>query len=75
MISLLITIGMVILGIKLCGIILKICGKLLGAILSMIGYFLIGSFAVACLGVAAIAIPIILIVGIISIVGFAVSLA
>ena len=37
---------------KLMGFTLKITGKLLGAIFSLIGYLIIGSIAVSLLGVA-----------------------
>lgn len=46
---------------KLTGFFLKICGKLVGAIFSVIGYMIIA--AIAGVGIAVIAIPVVLIIG------------
>lgn len=46
---------------KLTGFFLKICGKLIGAIFSVIGYMIIA--AIAGVGITVIAIPVILIIG------------
>lgn len=54
---------------KVCGWILKLCGKILGAAFSLVGYLIVGIIAVAGFGVAIIIIPIVLIVGIATVIG------
>lgn len=71
MLGWIIVIGLVILSFKICGFVLKLCGKLLGGIFSIIGYFLIGVLGVAGFGIAFVAIPIILVIGIATIIGHA----
>lgn len=69
MISLLITIGLLMIAFKLCGWCLCLCGKVLGGVFGLIGYALIGMFAVIGLGLAITAFPIIMMIGLMSIFG------
>lgn len=62
-----ITIIALVLMFKLTGFALKICGKLIGACLSIIGFAIIGGLAVTVLGVTVIALPVIFIVALVSI--------
>ena len=52
---------------KITGWILGICGKAIGIVFSIVGYLLIAVFAVVGLGLALAIIPVIFIVGLISI--------
>ena len=54
---------------KICGWMLKLCGKILGAAFSIVGYLIVGIVAVAGFGVAIMVIPIVLIIGIVTIIG------
>lgn len=63
------TILMVCLLFKICGWMLKLCGKILGAAFSLIGYLIVGVIAFAGFGLAIIVIPIVLIVGIATVIG------
>lgn len=63
------TILMVCLLFKVCGWMLKLCGKILGAALSLVGYLIVGVIAFAGFGLAIIVIPIVLIVGIATVIG------
>jgi len=56
---------------KITGLIFRICGKVIGGIFGLIGYFLIGFLAVAGFGIAFICIPMIFVIGIVSIVACA----
>lgn len=71
MLGLLITIGLIVLSFKLCWWSLKLCGKLLGGIFSIVGYILIGVLGVTVFGLAVAAIPIILVIGVVAIAGCA----
>lgn len=73
MFGILITIGLIVLAWKLCGWCLKICGKLIGGIFSMIGYILIAVLAVAGFGIAVFIIPVILVIGVMAIVSHLVA--
>lgn len=53
---------------KLTGLLLKIVGKIFGAVLGVIGYGFLGFLAIGALGLAAIALPIILVAGVLTIV-------
>ena len=65
MLSIIICILVLIAMFKLTGFLFKICGKIIGAIFSLIGYVIVAALAGA--GIAVIAIPIILIIGLCSI--------
>jgi len=58
----LLTVLFVVLFFKLTGFFLRVCGKLLGIVLSLFGYALIEMLAIAVLGVAVNAIPILALV-------------
>ena len=60
--GILLTILFVILFFKLTGLFFRVCGKLLGIILSLFGYAFIGMLAIAVLGVAMNALPILALV-------------
>ena len=68
------TIGIIILilvllfAIKITAWIFKLCGKLFGILLSVIGYVIIGGAGIAIIGAAAIVIPIVLIAAVFSII-------
>ena len=49
--------------------ILKMFGKLLGFLLTIAGYFIIGSISVFLFGISVIAIPALLIFGVVSLIG------
>ena len=53
---------------KIIGFLLKIFGKILGICFSLLGYIILGVVAVYAFGLAMIFLPIILVVGIISII-------
>ncbi len=61
MLTIIICILLMIAMFKLTWFLLKTCGKLIGAIFSVIGYVIIAAFA--GVGVAVLAIPVILIIG------------
>ncbi len=52
---------------KITGWLLGICGKVIGIVFSIVGYLLIAVFAVVGLGLAIAIVPVIFIVGLISI--------
>ena len=58
------TIFFIVLFFKLTGLFFRICGRILGIMLSLAGYALIGIFAIAILGIALKAIPLLLLIGI-----------
>ncbi|MCR5502989.1 MAG: hypothetical protein K6F53_08265 [Lachnospiraceae bacterium] len=58
---------------KVTGFCLKICGKLMGAVFSFAGYLLLATLGVTIFGLALAVIPIILVVGILTIVTAAVA--
>ncbi|MDO4488586.1 MAG: hypothetical protein Q4B67_05820 [Eubacteriales bacterium] len=72
--NILITIGILALCFKLTGFIFKLAGKLLGLAFSIIGYVLLACLAVPFIGMALIAIPLVVIGGIIAIVSALVRL-
>lgn len=74
LIGILITIGLIILAFKVCGFFLKIFGKILGGIFSIIGYLLIGILAVSVFGIAVAVLPVILVVGVATVIGWAIKL-
>lgn len=53
---------------KLTGFIFHIAGRLLGGILGIIGWLILGGIAVSILGLAIYALPVILIIGIIALI-------
>ena len=59
--SIIVFIIMMVILFKLTGFLFKVAGKLIGAIFSLIGYVIIA--AIAGVGIAIIAIPIILVIG------------
>ena len=65
--SLLVVIGILALMFKVTGFFFRVCGKLLGFVFSGIGYLFLGGLAVGVFGIALFIIPVIFIVGIISI--------
>ena len=72
--SIIVTILLLVLFFKITGFVLKICGAILGAVLSLIGYLILGSLLVTGFGLALIFIPIIMVVGVFSIIGALASL-
>lgn len=58
---------------KLTGFVFHIAGKLLGGILGIIGWLILGGIAVTLLGLAVYALPIILIIGIVALIVAAAS--
>ena len=66
-----IVILLMIISFKLCIFLLKIFGRLFGSIFGVIGYGLLALMAVTVLGLTFIAIPIIMVVGLIIIAGIA----
>lgn len=68
MLGLLITIAMIVFAFKVCGWCLGLCGKLLGGIFSLVGYLIIGVIAVTVFGFAIVAIPIIFIIGLVTVI-------
>ena len=54
---------------KVSGFVLGIAGKILGGILGIIGYLILGILAVTAIGLSMIALPVILIVGIVCVAG------
>ena len=71
--GILLTILFVVVFFKLAGLFFRVCGKLLGIVLSLFGYVLIGMLAIAALGVAMNAIPILALVCIGAIIAAAVK--
>ena len=63
MLSVLFVIFMMVSLFKLAGFVLRIAGRLLGGILGIIGYLFLGILAVTALGLAAFALPVILVIG------------
>ena len=61
--SILFTIFFVILMFKLTGLFFRICGAILGAVFSFIGFAVIGMLLVAALGLAVNALPLFLLLG------------
>lgn len=53
---------------KVTGFVLHIAGKVLGGILGIIGWLILGGIAVSLLGLAIYALPIILVIGIIALI-------
>jgi len=62
--GILLTIFFIVLFFKLTVLFFRICGRILGIMLSLAGYALIGIFAIAILGIALKAIPLLLLIGI-----------
>jgi hypothetical protein len=62
--SILLTILFVVLFFRITGFLLGICGRILGGLLSLVGYTLIGLFAIAVLGLAFYTLPLVLLAGI-----------
>lgn len=54
---------------KVAGFALGIAGKILGGILGIIGYLILGILAVTAIGLSVIALPVILIVGVVCVAG------
>lgn len=69
MLGYIVIIGLLVVAFKLVGLLLRICGKLLGGIFSLLGYAFIGFLAVGLFKIALVAIPIILVIGIATIAG------
>lgn len=67
-IGIIILILVLLLAIKITAWIFKLCGKLFGILLSVIGYVIIGGAGIAIIGAAAIVIPIVLIAAVFSII-------
>ena len=67
-ISLLVVIGVLALMFKLTGLVFSFFGKLLGLVFSGIGYFFVGILAIGMIGMAIVIIPLVVIIGISSIV-------
>ena len=59
---------LLLLAIKVTGWMIKLCGKLIGALFSLGGYLIIGGLAVFGFGLALVVIPIVLVAGIITVV-------
>lgn len=74
MFGFIVIIALLVLAFKLVGFLLKICGKLLGGCFSLLGYAIIGAIAVGLFKIALVAIPIILVIGIATIVGKAATI-
>ena len=66
--GIILTILMLVLFFKITGFILKVLGAILGAVLSLLGYLLIGVIGVVLFGLAIFIIPVCLVVGLIAIV-------
>ena len=66
-ISIAILIGLLILSFKITWFIIKLCGKVLGAILCSIGYILLGSIGIGLIGLVVVVIPVVAIIGILAI--------
>lgn len=64
MIGLIFVIIMLALSFRIVGVVLSICGKLLGVLLSCVGFIILGGLAIGVFGIALMIIPIIIIVGI-----------
>ena len=73
MLSALIVIIILGLTLKLAFFIVKVCGKVIGAIFSLVGYILAGVIAIMFLGVAAVVVPIIILIAILTILGIVFS--
>lgn len=68
MIGILITIGLIVLLFKICGFAIKLCGKILGSVFSVVGYLLVGVLGVLGFGLTIFIFPIVLVVAIIAII-------
>ena len=68
LISMLIVIVLMVALFKVTGFIFHVAGKLLGGILGIIGWLILGGIAVTIFGLALFVVPIILIVGIVALV-------
>ena len=64
MLSVLFVIFMMVVIFKLTGFVLRIAGRLLGGILGIIGYLILGGLAITALGLAVFALPVILLIGV-----------
>ncbi|MCQ2533444.1 MAG: hypothetical protein MJ172_02615 [Clostridia bacterium] len=64
-----IIIALMLLVLKVTWFIIKLTGRLLGFVLGLIGFSLIGVFAIVVVGLAIFAFPIILVLGIIGLIG------
>lgn len=71
--GILITILLLCLVFKTCGLIFRLCGKVFGAAIGFVGFLLIGILAVVGFGLAFVALPIVLIVGVGAIIGLIVK--
>ena len=65
------TIIMMIILLKLTGWFLRVCGRLAGCILRFLGFLFLGGLAVTAFSLAVVAFPIILVIGIITILFYA----
>ena len=74
MLGFIVIIALLVLAFKFVGFLLKICGKLLGGFFGILGYALIGVIAVGLFKIAFVAIPIILVIGIATIIGKAATI-
>ncbi|MCI1305720.1 MAG: hypothetical protein LKG40_05790 [Lachnospiraceae bacterium] len=68
MLSFLILILFVIGLFKLTGVILHIAGKILGGLLGIIGWVILGTLAVTLFGLALYALPVVLVIGLIALI-------
>lgn len=68
MLTLIVTILLIVGLFKITGFVLHIAGKVLGGILGIIGWLILGGIAVSLLGLAIYALPVILIIGIIALI-------
>lgn len=59
---------------KITGVLLSLCGKLLGAVLSIAGYLILACVMVAGFGLALIFVPILLVIGVITVCGWLLNL-
>lgn len=71
MISLLIVIFMMVILFKITIFMFHIAGKILGGILGVVGWLILGGLAITVFGLALFALPIILVVGIVALVAAA----
>ncbi len=53
---------------KLTGVLLKLCGKILGGMFSLLGYILLAAVAVTGFGLAIVFVPVIIVVGVFSLI-------
>lgn len=71
MLSLLIVVFMMVILFKITLFMFRIVGKILGGILGVIGWLILGGLAITVFGLALFALPIILIVGIVALIAAA----